>query len=119
MKIEAIYRGTAIAVVVKDFDSTNSLHCMLQNMLEQKGFEPDENPNTWIRRSFKGWDNYVFWKAEVDKLVDHFLNKNEPEPEPQVKPTQPIYSVPEEPLDLEKVADKSEEGRRQRAEGRR
>ena len=40
MQIEAICRGTSIAVVVIDFDSTNSLHCMLKNMLEKKGFEP-------------------------------------------------------------------------------
>jgi len=108
MQIEAIYYGTAIAVAVKDFDSTNSLHCMLQNMLEKKGFKPDENPNTWVRRSFAGWDNYLFWKTEVDKLVEHFLKKDEdvPEPVPQGNSTRPIYSPPDEPLDLEKVADK-------------
>jgi hypothetical protein len=106
MQIEAIYYATAIAVVVKDFDPTNSMHSVLKNMLEQKGFKPDENPNTWVRRSFAGWDNYLFWKTEVDKLVEHFLKKNEPQPQPSPKASTPDYAIPDEPADLEKVADK-------------
>jgi hypothetical protein len=104
MQIQAIYYGTAIAVQVEDFDPTNSIHSVLKNMLEQKGFKPDENPNTWVRRSFTGWDNYLFWKSEVDKLVEYFRKKNESKPKPNSSP--PIYSTPDEPLDLEKVADK-------------
>ncbi|MBN3948428.1 MAG: hypothetical protein HWQ38_19015 [Nostoc sp. NMS7] len=77
MQIQATYYATEIAISVIDFDPTDSMHSMLKNMLEQKGFKSEENPNTWVRRSFKSWDNYQFWQTEVDKLVNHFKTQSE------------------------------------------
>lgn len=100
MQIQAIYLATAIVVEITDFDINNLIHYQVKEILESKAFLKEDFSNLWKRKSFKNWDSYCFWKDEVEKLVNYFLNKSDITEEPKLK------FQPDELPDLEKISEK-------------
>ncbi|MBD6620169.1 DUF2786 domain-containing protein [Komarekiella sp. 'clone 1'] len=105
MQLQAIYYATAIAIEVKDFDLANPIHSQLKATLESKSFIQGDN-NIWMRKSFRGWDNYLFWKNEVEQLIEYYLRKPEQRNQEQFQAELRGKSPSSEPPNLEKIGEK-------------
>ncbi|WP_099066526.1 DUF2786 domain-containing protein [Nostoc linckia] len=97
MEIKAIFYATAIGVEISNFDSNILVHNKAKRLLESKQFFKEEDSNIWKRKSFKNWDNYCFWKDEVEKFIEYLKEETEnSSPPPHTSP----------PPNLEKIGDK-------------